>query len=71
MSVLNYFFIGVAVAFIIDLLLGIDRIKNHPKVIDKKFGGGERILCVLIWPLTALVFIVAFIIEVFKKFFTK
>ena len=58
MSILNYFFIGVAVAFILDLLLGINRIKNHPKVIDKKFGWGERILCVLIWPICVLIFIV-------------
>ena len=67
MSILNYFFIGAVVTFILDLLLGIDRIKNHPKVIGKPFGWGGRIMCVLVWPICVLIFIIYFILEIFKK----
>ena len=33
MSILNYFFIGVGFTFIVDLLLGMEGIKNHPKMV--------------------------------------
>ena len=67
MSILNYFFIGAAVTFIIDLLLGIEGIKNHSKMKDKNWGMGERILCVLIWPIASIIFTIAFIKQFFKK----
>jgi hypothetical protein len=67
MSILNYFFIGTAVAFILDLLLGIEGIKNHPKVTNEKFGWGERIMCVLIWPVSVLIFIVTLIKTIFNR----
>ena len=50
MSILNYFFIGTAFTFVIDLLLGMK----------------QRILCILIWPLAALVFTFNFIKQLFK-----
>ena len=67
MSILNYFFIGAAVTFIIDLLLSIKGIKNHPKMKDKNCGMGARILWVLIWPIAAIIFTIAFIKQFFKK----
>ena len=48
MSILNYFFIGTAFTFIIDLLLGMEGIKNHPKIIGKGWGWNERIMCTLV-----------------------
>ena len=67
MSILNYFFIGVAFTFILDLLLGLNSFKNHPKMKDKVWGMKERILCVIIWPISLLIFIIAFIKTYFKK----
>jgi hypothetical protein len=66
MSILNYFFIGAGFTFVMDLLLGIKRIKTHIKVKDKDWGMKERILCVIIWPLASLVFLIAFIKQFFK-----
>ena len=67
MSILNYFFIGVAFTFIVDLLLGLDTFKNHPKMKDKTWGMNERIICTLIWPISALIFLISFIKTYFKK----
>ena len=66
MSILNYFFIGFGFTFIVDLLLGIEGIRNHPKMKDKDWGMVQRILCMVIWPLASLVFLVAFIKQFFK-----
>ena len=66
MSILNYFFIGAGFTFIVDLLLGIEGIRNHPKMKDKNWGTKERILCIIVWPLSALIFTLAFIKSVFK-----
>ena len=67
MTILNYFFIGAGFTFIVDLLLGLDTFKNHPKMKDKIWGMKERILCICIWPISSLTFIIAFIISIFKK----
>ena len=67
MSILNYFFIGVGFTFIIDLLLNVEDIKNHPIVIDKPFSWGMRIMCVLLWPFAILVFLIAFVKQFFRK----
>ena len=48
MSILNYFFIGAGFTFIVDLLLGIEGIRNHPKMKEQNWGMGERILCMLV-----------------------
>tara|TARA_B110000902_G_C13774600_1_gene385692 strand:+ start:265 stop:474 length:210 start_codon:yes stop_codon:yes gene_type:complete len=69
MSILNYFFIGTIFTFIIDLILGwaIKSIQNHPKMKDHTWGIKERTVCILIWPIAALVFSIAFIKQLFKK----
>jgi hypothetical protein len=66
MTVLNYFFIGAGFTFLMDLLLGIKEIQNHPAVKDINWRMQERILCMVIWPLSALVFLIAFIKQFFK-----
>ena len=67
MSIINYFFIGAGVTFIVDLLLGIEGIKNHPKMQNTPSWDMKlRILCILIWPVSALVFLIAFIKQFFK-----
>jgi hypothetical protein len=66
MSILNYFFIGFAFTFVIDLLIDMESIKNHPAVVDKNWGIKERILCIAIWPIAALTFIIAFTKQFFR-----
>ena len=61
MSILNYFFIGFGFTFLIDMLMGHNKIKNHPKMKDHNWGWKERILCILIWPIAFIVFFTAFI----------
>tara|TARA_B100001175_G_scaffold257891_1_gene226318 strand:+ start:374 stop:574 length:201 start_codon:yes stop_codon:yes gene_type:complete len=61
MSILNYFFIGAAFTLVIDLLLGMERIKTHPAVKDKNWGVRERIICIIVWPLSVVIFLTAFI----------
>ena len=67
MSILNYFFIGTGFTFIIDLLLGLDIFKNHPKMKDKTWGMSERITCICIWPIAILVFLNSFFKAYLKK----
>jgi hypothetical protein len=67
MNILNYFFIGVAFIFVLDILLNIDSVKTHPKLKGKNFGWGERIMCVIVWPLAVIVFLIAFIKQFFKN----
>ena len=67
MSLLNYFFIGFVFVFLLDLI--IYKLHKHPimKIIIENWGWKERIICVLIWPLAAVVFISSFIKQFFKK----
>ena len=67
MSILNYLFIGTAFTFVMDLLLSMESVRKHADVADKEWGMKQRILCILIWPLCFLVFIIAFI----KSYFIK
>ena len=71
MSILNYFFIGAAFTLIIDLILGMKMMKKHPKIQESLQHGdwnmSSRIICAVIWPISLLVFINAFIKERFKK----
>ena len=60
MSVLNYFFTGVVVSLLVDLFLTLDYVKNHPLKIDKDWGWNERLICIIIWPIAALVFLYSF-----------
>jgi hypothetical protein len=38
MSILNYFFMGFAFIFVIDLLMGVTKIKNHPRMKGHTWG---------------------------------
>ena len=67
MSILNYFFIGTGFTFIIDLLLGLDIFKNHPKMKDKNWGWNERIFAILAWPIALIIFVISFIKSYFRK----
>jgi len=67
MTVLNYFFIGFVFTFLIDILMGLKHIKNHPKMKNHIWGMKERILCIIIWPLSVLIFSIAFIKTSFKR----
>ena len=67
MTILNYFFIGTGFTFLIDLLLSLKSFKNHPSMKDKIWGMKERILCIIIWPISSLTFLIAFIKTYFKK----
>ena len=64
--IFNYFFIGFIFIFLIDVLMGSDKIKNHPKMKDHKWGWSERIMCILFWPIAFTVFFVAFIKSYFR-----
>ena len=66
MSILNYFFIGAGFTFVVDLLLSMERIKAHTAIKDKDWGMTQRILCMVIWPLSALIFLISFIKQLFK-----
>jgi len=67
MSILNYFFIGVGFTFIVDLLLGMEGIKNHPKMQNTPpWDMSMRIFCILAWPLSILLFTIAFLKSFFR-----
>ena len=66
MSLLNYFFIGTGFTFVVDLLLNMESVKSHPTVKNQEWGMAQRILCIVIWPLSALVFFISFIKSIFK-----
>ncbi len=66
MSILNYFFIGAAFTFIVDLLLSMERIRSHPAVENQEWGIRERIICIIVWPISVVIFLTAFIKQFFK-----
>tara|TARA_R110001592_G_scaffold256095_1_gene519802 strand:- start:38 stop:238 length:201 start_codon:yes stop_codon:yes gene_type:complete len=66
MTILNYFFIGFAFTFLIDILMGLNKIKNHPKMKNHKWEWNERIMCIVIWPVAFIVFFIAFLKASFK-----
>ena len=59
--IFNYFFIGFIFTFLIDVLMNLKQIKNHPKMKNHNWGWYERILCILFWPIAFTVFFVAFL----------
>ena len=61
MTILNYFFTGFAFTFLIDVLMSLKPVKNHPKMKNKTWGWYERILCILFWPIAFSVFFISFI----------
>ena len=44
----------------------LDIFKNHPKIKGHTWGINERIICTLIWPISVLLFIIAFLKTYFK-----
>jgi hypothetical protein len=66
MNLINYFFIGFVFTFLVDILLGLKSIKNHPKMKDYNWGWNERIICILLWPIAFLTFSVSFLKTYFK-----
>ena len=71
MSILNYLFIGVIFTFLIDIILNLKGIQNHPnikKAIKNGFYWGvkERIINIFIWPVSLCIFLVSFIKQFFK-----
>ena len=66
MSILNYFFIGVVVTFVVEILLESKGIKNHPSVVNETWGVKERIVGILGWPILLLIFLYNFLKQLFK-----
>ena len=66
MTILNYFFAGFTFTFLCDILMGLNKIKTHPKMKNKTWGWNERITCILFWPICFIVFFIAFIKQSFK-----
>ena len=64
---LNYIFIGFVFAFIVDFVLNLESIKNHPKSVNLKWGWGQRIFAVLAWPIGIIIFLFSFIKTTFEK----
>ena len=65
--VLNYIFIGFAFAFIVDFILNLESVKNHPKAVNLKWGWNERIFAILVWPIGIIIFLFSFIKTSLKK----
>ena len=65
MSILNYFFIGFVFTFLAEMLY--QKFYDHPLLQKESWGGMERIICVIIWPVGVIVFFTAFIKTYFKK----
>jgi len=66
MTILNYFFAGFTFTFLCDILMGLKKIKNHPRMKNHTWGWNERITCILFWPICFIVFSIAFIKQFFK-----
>jgi hypothetical protein len=66
MTILNYFFIGFAFTFLVDILMGVNTIKDHPKMKDHTWGWNERITCILFWPIAFITFSIAFLKTYFR-----
>ena len=66
MSILNYFFIGFMFVFVMDLWA--NKLKNM-NLLSKTINWNltEKLLAIIIWPIAALWFFIAFIRTIFKK----
>ena len=64
---LNYIFIGFSFTFIVDFVLNLESVKNHPKMKDKNWGWNERIFAILAWPIALIIFVISFIKSYFRK----
>ena len=68
MSILNYFFAGFLITFLLDYIS--EKYGNNPSSQippQSDWGWGPRIVLILIWPIGLFIFIKAFLIAYFKK----
>lgn len=65
MTIFNYLFIGFVFTFFIELL--IQQFIQHPLLKSQNWGNLERLVCIIIWPLAFIVFLITFITSIFKK----
>ena len=64
--ILNYLFIGFIFVFLLDVICL--HLKDHKAFKNvPEWGWKERIICVLIWPLTSLLFFGSPLKSIFKK----
>ena len=66
MSIMNYFLIGTFFTFIMDYLLD-KGLNKYPKLIKETWGMKERIINIIIWPLSLSVFVIGFLKLILKK----
>ena len=60
--ILTYLLIGVIFTFLVDLLIGFLTKINHPILLnDFLWNNSQRMLCIILWPLAAVWFIIGFI----------
>ena len=60
-NILTYFFIGVVFTFLIEVLITKLEEKNFPNFAHEvTWDNTQRILCVIVWPLGIVWFLVAF-----------
>tara|TARA_R110001583_G_scaffold1555_1_gene12100 strand:+ start:568 stop:774 length:207 start_codon:yes stop_codon:yes gene_type:complete len=65
--IFNYFFIGVAFTFIVDLFLSMAQ--NNPKVknVSEDWDYEQRIACTILWPIGFIWFLIALIKNYLNK----
>ncbi len=64
--ILNYLFIGTVFTFIIDWFIHWQI--NHPRIISilNSWNNTTRIICILIWPIGILIFLISFLKSFFR-----
>ena len=66
MNIFNYLFIGFVFTLLMDILMGI--LKNKKLLPEKvEWDWNSRVRCIIVWPLAALMFLISFIKQFFKK----
>jgi len=65
MNILNYFFIGFGFTFLMDILMSV--LKSKGLLLKSiEWSLLNRLFCIIIWPLAAIWFLIAFIKQFFK-----
>ena len=64
MNIYNYFFIGIIFTLLVDLFL--NKFRNNALLRFVDWGWGERILCIIFWPIGLLIFLYNFLKKSFK-----
>ena len=60
MNICEYFLIGAIFTLFLDLVIDLT---NHPT----KFNWLERIMCIIVWPITIVTFIYAYIKQIINN----